>query len=51
MLRAFYHRFDGVFLLNTEQREAFAAPDMGLPPRRRAPAARRPPTAGRPARP
>jgi glycosyltransferase involved in cell wall biosynthesis len=29
-LRAFYRRFDGVFLLNTEQRENFASPSMGL---------------------
>jgi glycosyltransferase involved in cell wall biosynthesis len=33
-LRAFYRRFDGVFLLNTEQKEYFASPDMGLPPER-----------------
>ncbi len=31
MLRAFYRRFDGVFLLNTEQRDHFASPGMGLP--------------------
>jgi glycosyltransferase involved in cell wall biosynthesis len=30
ILRAFYRRFDGVFLLNTEQRDRFASPDMGL---------------------
>ncbi|MDB5048496.1 MAG: hypothetical protein JWO30_1567 [Fibrobacteres bacterium] len=29
-LRAFYRRFDGVFLLNTEQRESFASQSMGL---------------------
>jgi glycosyltransferase involved in cell wall biosynthesis len=34
ILRAFYRRFDGVFLLNTEQRDAFASPDMGLSPER-----------------
>ena len=34
LLRAFYRRFDGVFLLNTEQKENFAAPDMGLAPER-----------------
>ena len=30
ILRAFYGAFDGLFLLNTEQREAFAGPDFGL---------------------
>ena len=30
ILRAFYRRFDGVFLLNTEQKEYFASPAMGL---------------------
>jgi glycosyltransferase involved in cell wall biosynthesis len=30
ILRAFYRQFDGVFLLNTEQRDQFASPDMGL---------------------
>lgn len=34
ILRAFYRRFDGVFLLNTEQRDAFASPAMGLSPER-----------------
>ncbi len=34
ILRAFYRCFDGVFLLNTEQRAAFASPDMGLSPER-----------------
>lgn len=34
ILRAFYRRFDGVFLLNTEQRDDFASPDMGLDPNR-----------------
>jgi|GEM_PF-131026 len=33
-LRAFYRRFDGVFLLNTEQKESFASPEMGLAPDR-----------------
>jgi glycosyltransferase involved in cell wall biosynthesis len=33
-LRAFYRRFDGVFLLNTEQRDSFASPAMGLDPHR-----------------
>jgi glycosyltransferase involved in cell wall biosynthesis len=33
-LRAFYRRFDGVFLLNTEQRDAFASSAMGLDPER-----------------
>ncbi|MEO6094669.1 MAG: glycosyltransferase [Fibrobacteria bacterium] len=33
-LRAFYRRFDGVFLLNTEQKENFASPAMGLAPDR-----------------
>ncbi len=33
-LRAFYKRFDGVFLLNSEQRESFAAQSMGLAPER-----------------
>ena len=33
-LRAFYRRFDGVFLLNTEQRESFASQAMGLAPDR-----------------
>jgi glycosyltransferase involved in cell wall biosynthesis len=33
-LRAFYRRFDGVFLLNTEQRESFASQAMGLAPAR-----------------
>jgi glycosyltransferase involved in cell wall biosynthesis len=33
-LRAFYRRFDGVFLLNAEQRDAFASPAMGLAPDR-----------------
>jgi glycosyltransferase involved in cell wall biosynthesis len=31
ILRAFYGAFDGLFLLNTEQREAFASPDFGIP--------------------
>jgi glycosyltransferase involved in cell wall biosynthesis len=31
LLRAFYGAFDGLFLLNTEQREAFASPDFGIP--------------------
>jgi glycosyltransferase involved in cell wall biosynthesis len=30
ILRAFYGAFDGLFLLNTEQREAFADPDFGI---------------------
>ncbi len=30
ILRAFYQLFDGVFLLNSEQRESFASPAMGL---------------------
>lgn len=30
ILRAFYRRFDGVFLLNSEQRGHFASPEMGL---------------------
>ncbi len=33
-LRAFYRRFDGVFLLNTEQKENFASAAMGLVPER-----------------
>jgi glycosyltransferase involved in cell wall biosynthesis len=33
-LRAFYRRFDGLFLLNTEQKENFASPAMGLAPDR-----------------
>jgi glycosyltransferase involved in cell wall biosynthesis len=33
-LRAFYRRFDGVFLLNTEQRDTFASSAMGLDPER-----------------
>ncbi|MEO7427288.1 MAG: glycosyltransferase, partial [Fibrobacteria bacterium] len=33
-LRAFYKRFDGVFLLNSEQRESFASQAMGLEPDR-----------------
>nr|MDQ3002727.1 glycosyltransferase [Fibrobacterota bacterium] len=33
-LRAFYRRFDGVFLLNTEQKENFASQAMGLVPDR-----------------
>jgi glycosyltransferase involved in cell wall biosynthesis len=33
-LRAFYRRFDGVFLLNSEQRESFASQAMGLEPER-----------------
>lgn len=33
-LRAFYRRFDGVFLLNTEQRDSFASSAMGLDPER-----------------
>jgi glycosyltransferase involved in cell wall biosynthesis len=33
-LRAFYRRFDGVFLLNTEQRDSFASSAMGLDPQR-----------------
>jgi glycosyltransferase involved in cell wall biosynthesis len=33
-LRAFYRRFDGVFLLNTEQKESFASQAMGLVPDR-----------------
>ena len=33
-LRAFYRRFDGVFLLNTEQKDYFASPAMGLAPDR-----------------
>ncbi len=31
ILRAFYGGFDGLFLLNTEQREAFASPEFGIP--------------------
>ncbi len=31
ILRAFYGAFDGLFLLNTEQREAFASPEFGIP--------------------
>jgi glycosyltransferase involved in cell wall biosynthesis len=30
LLRTFYGAFDGVFLLNREQRERFASPDFGL---------------------
>jgi glycosyltransferase involved in cell wall biosynthesis len=33
-LRAFYRRFDGIFLLNTEQRDSFASSAMGLAPER-----------------
>jgi len=33
-LRAFYRRFDGVFLLNAEQRDSFASSAMGLAPDR-----------------
>ncbi len=33
-LRAFYRRFDGVFLLNSEQRDTFASSAMGLDPQR-----------------
>ncbi|HKP95987.1 MAG TPA: glycosyltransferase [Fibrobacteria bacterium] len=33
-LRAFYRRFDGVFLLNAEQKESFASQAMGLVPDR-----------------
>jgi glycosyltransferase involved in cell wall biosynthesis len=33
-LRAFYRRFDGVFLLNNEQRDSFASSAMGLDPER-----------------
>ncbi|MCD6023392.1 MAG: glycosyltransferase [Fibrobacteria bacterium] len=31
ILRAFYGAFDGLFLLNTEQRDLFASPEFGLP--------------------
>ena len=31
ILRAFYGAFDGLYLLNTEQRDAFAGPDFGIP--------------------
>jgi glycosyltransferase involved in cell wall biosynthesis len=31
LLRAFYGAFDGLFLLNTEQRETFASPEFGIP--------------------
>jgi len=31
ILRAFYGAFDGLFLLNTEQCDAFAAPEFGIP--------------------
>lgn len=34
ILRAFYGTFDGLYLLNNEQREAFAAPDFGIAPER-----------------
>ncbi len=33
-LRAFYRRFDGVFVLNTEQRDFLISPAMGLDPAR-----------------
>ncbi len=33
-LRAFYRNFDGIFLLNTEQRDAFASQDFGFAPKR-----------------
>lgn len=33
-LRAFYRRFDGVFVLNTEQRDFLVSPAMGLDPAR-----------------
>jgi glycosyltransferase involved in cell wall biosynthesis len=31
ILRAFYGAFDGLYLLNTEQRETFASPEFGIP--------------------
>jgi glycosyltransferase involved in cell wall biosynthesis len=31
ILRAFYGAFDGLFLLNTEQRDRFASPEFGIP--------------------
>jgi glycosyltransferase involved in cell wall biosynthesis len=31
ILRAFYGAFDGLFLLNTEQRDLFASPEFGIP--------------------
>lgn len=34
LLRAFYSRFDGVFVLNTEQRDFLTSPAMGLKPER-----------------
>jgi glycosyltransferase involved in cell wall biosynthesis len=34
LLRAFYSRFDGIFVLNTEQRDFFTSPAMGLSPDR-----------------
>lgn len=33
-LRAFYRRFDGIFLLNTEQKDYFSSPEMGISPDR-----------------
>ncbi len=33
-MRAFYRNFDGIFLLNTEQRDMFASPDFGFAPDR-----------------
>ncbi len=32
ILRAFYGAFDGLYLLNREQRDAFASPDFGIDP-------------------
>jgi glycosyltransferase involved in cell wall biosynthesis len=34
ILRAFYGAFDGLYLLNTEQRETFASPEFGIAPER-----------------